>query len=217
MGQKKPTKQARILIVDDHPAVRQALALRLNRQPHFLICGEAADADEALRLIADTGPDVAVVDVSLLTCNGIDLVKQITDMNDHICILVWSMHSELIYAERALRAGALGFITKDHATDHIVEAIRTLLAGNVWLSEALAERMFQRTASSARGELLQALSGREFEVFRMIGAGIRTTAIAQRLGVTVKTLETYERRIQRKLNLADKAKLAHFAVRWVLA
>jgi DNA-binding NarL/FixJ family response regulator len=217
---KKPENRARVLIVDDHPAVREALALRIGRQRDLKVCGEAADMSEALRLIADTEPDVAVVDISLKTGTGIDLIKRIKDRNDHIRILVWSMHSESLYAERALHAGALGYINKDQATDRIVEAIRRVLAGKVWLSEAMTDRMLQQTVGTARGEVtrspLQPLTDRELEVFRLIGAGVKTVQIAERLHLSVKTVETYRDRIRQKLNLADGTKLAHYATQWVL-
>jgi DNA-binding NarL/FixJ family response regulator len=141
MPQRKANKRARVLIVDDHPPVRDALAFRISRQTDLEVCGEAADMNEALRLLATCRPDVAVVDISLKSSNGIDLIKRIKDRNEHIRILVWSQHSESLYAERALRAGALGYINKDQATHKIVDAIRRVLAGKVWLSEAAAERM----------------------------------------------------------------------------
>ena len=147
---KASNPASRILIVDDHPAVREALALRISRQPDLEVCGEAADMSEALRLVASTKPDVAVVDISLKSGNGIDLIKRIIDRNKRIRILVWSMHGESLYAERALRAGALGYINKDQATDTIVEAIRRVLAGKVWLSEATAQRMLQRERRAGR-------------------------------------------------------------------
>ena len=135
MRRKKPDNRTRVVIVDDHQTVREALALRIGRESDLKVCGEAADINEALRLIADTEPEVAVVGISLTTPNGIDLIKRIKSHNDHVRILVWSMHSESVYAERALRAGALGYINKDQETDRIVEAIRRVLAGKVWLSE----------------------------------------------------------------------------------
>jgi DNA-binding NarL/FixJ family response regulator len=209
-----------VLIVDDHPAVREALGLRIGRQPDLEICGEAADMGEALRLLADTNPDVAVVDISLKTGNGLDLIKRIKDRNDHVRILVWSMHGEALYAERALRAGALGYVNKDQATDRIVEAIRRVLAGKVWLSEATAERLLHRAVGTAREEVtrspVQALADRELEVFRLIGEGVRTSEIAERLHLSVKTVETYRGRIRRKLDLSDGTKLAHYATQWVL-
>src|SRR5476649_1360922 len=141
MKRNQTIKRARILIVDDHPAVREALASRIGRQPDLEVCGEAADMNEALRLVAETQPDVAVVDISLKTGCGIDLIKRIKDRNDTVRILVWTTHNESLYAERALRAGALGYITKDQATDKIVEGIRRVLGGKVYLSDAMVETM----------------------------------------------------------------------------
>src|SRR5437899_1901145 len=141
MKRKQTVKRARILIVDDHPAVREALASRINRQPDLEVCGEAADVCKAMRLVADTKPDLAVVDISLKTDSGIDLIKRIKDRNDTVRVLVWSMHSESLYAGRALRAGARGYINKDQATDKIVEAIRRVLEGKVYLSDTMAEKM----------------------------------------------------------------------------
>jgi DNA-binding NarL/FixJ family response regulator len=220
MRRTKTNKLSRVLIVDDHPAVREALALRIGRQPDLEVCGEAADMSDALRLVTDTRPDVAVVDISLKTGNGIDLIKRIKDRNDRIRMLVWSMHSESLYAERALRAGALGYINKDQATDRIIEAIRRVLEGKVWLSETLAERMLQRAVGGQRQEIMRSpldvLADRELEVFRLIGEGVKTTDIAERLHLSVKTIETYRDRIRQKLNLSDGTKLAHYAVHWVL-
>jgi DNA-binding NarL/FixJ family response regulator len=220
MRRSKTRKRSRILIVDDHPAVREALAIRIGRQRDLEVCGEAADMSEALRLVADTKPDVAVVDISLKTGNGIDLIKRIKDRNHHIRILVWSMHSESLYTERVLRAGALGYINKDQATDRIVEAIRRVLAGKVWLSDAMAERMLQRAVGDGREIVtrspLDALADRELEVFRLIGEGVKTADIAERLHLSVKTVETYRDRIRQKLDLSDGTTLARYATQWVL-
>jgi DNA-binding NarL/FixJ family response regulator len=220
MSRKKPIKRARVLIVDDHPAVREALAWRIGRQSDLKVCGEAADMSEALRLLADTNPDVAVVDISLKASNGIDLIKRIKDRNAHVRILVWSMHSEALYAERALRAGALGYVNKDQATDRIVEATRRVLEGKVYLSEAMSERLLQRAVGGARAEVtrwpLEVLADRELEVFRLIGAGVKTADIAERLHLSVKTVETYRDRIRKKLDLSDGTQLAHYATQWAL-
>jgi DNA-binding NarL/FixJ family response regulator len=220
MRRNKNKKRSRILIVDDHPAVREALALRIGRQSDLEVCGEAADLGEALRLVAETEPDVAVIDITLKTANGIDLIKRIRDRNDHVRILVWSMHSEALYAERALRAGALGYVNKDQATDRIVEAIRRVLAGKVYLSEAMADRMLHRAVGRAREEVtpspLDVLADRELEVFRLIGEGVKTAEIAERLHLSIKTIETYRDRIRQKLDLSDGTKLAHYATQWVL-
>jgi DNA-binding NarL/FixJ family response regulator len=216
----KSQHRARVLIVDDHPAVREALATRIGRQSDLEVCGEAADMSDALRLVADTDPDVAVVDISLKTGCGIDLIKRIKDRNDTVRMLVWSTHSESLYAERALKAGALGYINKDQATNTIVEAIRRVREGKVYLSDAMVETMLHRTVGGGRGEVtrspLDALADRELEVFRLIGQGVKTAEIAERLHLSVKTIETYRDRIRAKLDLSDGTALAHYATNWML-
>jgi len=220
MKRQQTERRARILIVDDHPAVREALASRIGRQPDLEVCGEAADMSEALRLVADTQPDMAVVDISLKTGSGIDLIKRIKDRDAGVRMLVWSMHSESLYAERALRAGALGYINKDQATDQIVEAIRRVLDGKVYLSDAMAEKMLHRAVGGDREEVrhspLDALADRELEVFLLIGQAVKTAEIAERLHLSVKTVETYRDRIRQKLDLSDGTELAHYATQWVL-
>jgi DNA-binding NarL/FixJ family response regulator len=220
MPKNKARKRARVLIVDDHPAVREALALRIGRQPDLAVCGEAADIADALRLAASTRPDVAVVDLSLKTGSGIELIKRLRDHDDNLRILVWSMHSESFYAKRALRAGALGYISKDQATEKIVDAIRRVLEGKVWLSESMAEAILQRTVGATRQDItrtpLDALADRELEVFRLIGEGVKTKQIAERLRLSVKTVETYRDRIRQKLDVGDGTELAHVATQWVL-
>ncbi len=220
MSETKVKPRARVLIVDDHPAVREALASRIGRQPDLEVCGEAADISEALHLLAATQPDVAVVDISLKAGNGIDLIKRIKDRNAQVRILVWSMHSESLFAERALRAGALGYITKDQATEQIVEALRRVGEGKVWLSEAMAEKLLQRAVGTVRlidsASPVEALSDRELEVFRLIGEGRKTAEIADRLHLSIKTVETYRDRIRQKLNLEDGTRLARYATQWVL-
>ena len=220
MSRNNSKKRAKVLIVDDHPAVREALAMRIGRQSDLEVCGEAADLSEALSLVADTQPDVAVIDISLKTGCGIDLIKRIKDRDDTVRMLVWSTHSESLYAERALRAGALGYINKDQATDKIVEAIRRVLEGKVYLSDAMAEKMLRRAVGEGREIVtrspLDALADRELEVFRLIGQGGKTAEIAERLHLSVKTVETYRDRIRQKLDLSDGTKLAHYATQWVL-
>jgi len=220
MPRKSSKKRARVLIVDDHPAVRQALAMLIGQQSDLEVCGEAADLSEALRLVAATQPDVAVIDISLKTGCGIDLIQRIKDRRGTVRMLVWSTHSESLYAERALRAGALGYVNKDQATDKIVEGIRRVLEGKVYLSDAMVETMLQRTVGDASKESirspLDALANRELEVFRLIGQGVKTAAIAERLHLSVKTIETYRERIREKLDLSDGTELAHYATQWML-
>ena len=215
---KKPG--ARILIVDDHPAVREALTIRIAAQPDLEVCGEAADANEALRIAAATDPDVAVIDIALKPGNGIDLIKRLKARDDKFRAIVWSMFSEDFYAERALRAGAMGYINKGQATGKIIEAIRHVLAGNVYLSAAMTEKLLKRVVGPAGRDPgrspVAALSDRELDVFRMIGQGLKTQEIAAQLHLSVKTVETYRDRIREKLDLKDGTELTRRAVQWVL-
>lgn len=220
MKRNQAKKRVRILVVDDHPAVREALVSRIDRQPDMEVCGEAADINEALKLVAGARPDAAVVDITLKTGNGIDLIKRIKDRKQGIGLLVWSMHSESLYAERALRAGALGYINKDQATTQIIEAIRQVLAGKVYLSPQMTEKLLHRTVGSRGAALdrspVDILSDRELEVLRQIGQGVKTTEIAKRLHVSVGTIWTYRDRIREKLDISDGTKLVHYATQWAL-
>ncbi len=220
MKRNKTQKRAKVLIVDDHPAVRDSLALRIGTQPDMEVCGEAADVSEALRLVAATQPDVAVVDISLKTGNGIDLIKRIKDRNDTIRMVVWSMHSESLYAERAIRAGAMGYVNKDQGSGIVIDAIRRVLEGKTYLSEAMVEKVVRRTVGGDDTKTarlpVDVLADRELEVFQLIGQGVRTADIAQRMHLSVSTVETYRARIRQKLDLPDGTGLVHFATQWVL-
>lgn len=175
-------ERVKVLIVDDHPAIREALTIRIGRTPDLAVCGEADDFAGALRLVAAEQPRVAIIDISLKSGDGIDLIKHIHARDKEICLLVWSMHSESLYAERALRAGAHGYITKEQATDQIIDAVRQVLHGKVYLSPAMTEKIVRRTAEagaeSKEANPLELLSDRELEVFRRIGRGQKTRAIA---------------------------------------
>lgn len=211
---------AKVLIVDDHPAVREALAIRIAQTPDLRICGEAADIAEALQLIESTQPDVAVIDITLKSGDGIDLIKRIKARGEKIRLLVWSMHSESLYAERALRAGALGYITKEQATDRIVETIRQVLAGKVFLSPAMSEQMLHRAVGEREQSVgrspVNTLADRELQVFRLLGQAVNTLEIAKRLHLSVKTIETYRNRIRQKLELSNAAELVRHATKWVM-
>lgn len=210
---------ARVLIVDDHPAVREALALRISRHADLLVCGEAAELTEAMQLVSETKPDVAVIDIGLKVGNGLDLIKRLKARGESVRMLVWSMYQESLYAERVLQAGALGYITKDQATDQIVIAIRRVLEGKIYLSEAMTEKLLTRIhdgktlGPSSRPE--ECLSDREFEVFQLIGKGLETPEIATQLDVSPKTIETYRFRMKDKLHISDSKELYRRALRWV--
>jgi DNA-binding NarL/FixJ family response regulator len=221
---KKPETAAarsRILIVDDHPAVREALALRISRTTDLEVCGEAEEASTATRLSAALKPDVVIIDLTLKDGgDGIELIKRINARNPATRMLVWSMHSESVYAQRALRAGASGYITKEQATERIVEAIREVLAGKVYLSQNMTENVLRgavgKKTKTAAPLGVDSLSDRELEVFRQIGRGAKTKQIAASLHLSVKTIETYRIRIREKLGLKTGAELSHHAILWSL-
>lgn len=211
---------ARVLIVDDHPAVREALAIRLAGEADLKVCGEAANLAEALRVAAATNPDVAVIDLALKSGNGLDLIKRLKATHPELRMIVWSMYSEDLYAERALRAGARGYLNKEQATPKIIEAIRHVLEGKVYLSPAMTAKLLERAVGPAGPDsgrsAIESLSDRELDVFRLIGQGVKTADIAEQLHLSVKTVETYRDRIRQKLELSDGTQLAQYATQWVL-
>src|ERR1043166_8754343 len=212
------TSNVKILIVDDHPVMREALAHRISQQPGWTICGEAEDVMSALNLYARTKPDVVVTDVSLKKSDGIDLIKRIKAHDSLARILVWSMHGEEFFAERAVRAGAAGYITKEQSTAQIIDAIQCVLSGKVYLSPELREQLLSRITDVLKKPAqhpVELLTDRELEVFRLIGEGIKTHDIATRLHLSVKTVETHRDRIKKKLNLKDATELIRTAVLWL--
>jgi DNA-binding NarL/FixJ family response regulator len=224
MPRKKPAEMnrpiCRVLIVDDHPAVRDALALRIAEELDLKVCGEAADYAEAIRVAAETHPTIAVIDIGLKSGSGIDLIKRLKEKQAGLLMVVWSMYSEKLYAERALRAGARGYINKQEATGKIVDAIRTVLDGKIYLSSEMTEKLLLEHVGPIGKEPshlpAEVLSNRELDVFRLIGQGLATAEIAEQLHLSVKTVETYRDRIRQKLDLKGGAEMAHFATRWVL-
>ena len=219
-GTTRPANSpAKVAIVDDHPMVREGLTARISRYADLEICGEAADVAEAIDLVQRTDPDLVIVDISLKSGNGIDLIKQIKSQNERVKMLVSSMHDESLYAERALRAGAMGYINKQEMPEKLIEAIRHVLAGKVYLSPQMAERMLNRSlgrGGPAESSPLQKLSDRELEVFELIGQGLSTRAIANQLSRSVHTIETHREKIKVKLNLTSGAELQQRAVQWML-
>jgi DNA-binding NarL/FixJ family response regulator len=209
----------RILIVDDHPATREGLALRISTRSDFEVCGEAADMGEALKVLAATQPDVAVVDIQLKTGDGLELVKRIKDRDETVRILVWSVYPDKLYAERALKAGALGYINKEHSTGRIVEAILRVRDGKVYLCDEMADCLLSHAVGGTRDlreSPIESLSDRELEVFRLIGQGLTACQLAERLHLSRHTIDTHRQRIKTKLNLANAAELTQAATRWVL-
>ncbi len=210
---------AKVLIVDDHPAVREGLAVRISSQPDLEVCGEAEDVAAALKLIDITRPDVVVVDIQLKTGNGLDLIERIRAHDKSIRILAWSMYPDALYAQRALHAGALGYINKENTTARIVDAIRRVHDGKIYLCEQTAEQLLGQTIGGAKHLKAlgtESLSDRELEVFRLISQGLSVSQIAQRLHRSNHTVEAHRQAIKRKLNLKTATELTRAAMQWML-
>ena len=212
-------KKYRVYVVDDHPIVRQGLGLMINREADMVVCGEAEEAHSALQALTTLQPDVMIVDISLIGPDGIELVKAIRARNVSLPILMLSMHDESTYAERAIRAGANGYIMKQEATEKVLVAIRRILNGGVYLSDRIAGKMLQqyvRGAATEKHSPMADLSDRELEVFRLIGDGHATRQIAEELHISVKTVETYQAHIKEKLSLRNARELMQHAIEWNL-
>ena len=211
--------KARVLLVDDHPILRKGLAQMINMEQDLTVCGEAEEAGKAFELVGTLQPDVAVVDISLKTGNGIELVKNVKARYPELPILVLSMHDESLYAERALRAGSLGYIMKEEATEQVLVAIRRVLKGEIFLSEKMKSRMLQQLTTGGRNKVvvspIENLTDRELEVFRLIGEGRSTRQIAGELHLSVRTVEAYREYIKSKLNLRNATELVQHAFHWV--
>jgi len=212
------TRKKRILVVDDHPIVRQGLSQLINQEEDLTVCGAAKDASSALEAIAGSQPDLLIVDVSLEGPDGLDLLKTVRLRDPALPVLVLSMHDESLYAERALRAGARGYIMKQAATEGLLGAIRRILGGDIYVSDRVASRMLQQftgRATPTERSPVEGLSDRELEVFRMIGQGHGTREIADLLHLSVKTVESYQAHIKEKMSLKNSRELVQHAVRWV--
>ena len=209
--------KTKVLIVDDHPIIRQGLAELINHEPDLIVCGHSEDAPDALGKIKETEPDMVIVDISLKETSGMDLTKDIKAQYPNLPVLALSMHDESLYAERMLRAGARGYIMKAEATENVVTAIRKILSGQIYVSDKMAAKMVRKLVGGspdAGASAIERLSDRELEVFRMIGQGYGTRQIAERLHLSIKTIETYREHIKEKLNLADASELLQYAIQW---
>jgi DNA-binding NarL/FixJ family response regulator len=208
--------KTKILLVDDHPLVREWLTNLINEEPDFEVCGQAGDAREALDLMGKLSPRIAVVDISLDGGSGLELIKDIKAQHPKIDALVLSMHDEALYAERAMRAGAAGYIMKREATSKVLDALRAVLAGGLYFSNAVNALLAQKLVQGAAGKPtpIEILSDRELEVFQLLGRGYNTRQISEQMKVSFKTVQAYCARIKEKLNLANINELIFHAVRW---
>jgi DNA-binding NarL/FixJ family response regulator len=212
------TKKCRVLLVDDHPIVRQGLALLIDREPDLTVCGEADSAPSVFHAITTLRPDLVILDISLSGPDGLDVLKEIRMKTSSLPVLILSMHDESIYAQRAIRAGANGYIMKQEATDKVLVAIRRILQGEVYLSDRLTSAMLQQyvRGESAKKSPLVNLTDRELEVFRLIGEGRGTRRIAEELHLSVKTIESYQAHIKEKLALRNARELVQHAIEWTM-
>lgn len=212
-------KKCRVLLVDDHPIVRQGLGLLIDREPDLSVCGEADSAHSAFHAITTLRPDLVVLDISLSGPDGLEVLKEIRMKTSSLPVLILSMHDESIYAERAMRAGANGYIMKQEATEKVLVAIRRILQGEMYLSDRLTSTMLQqyvRGAGTPKKSPLVNLTDRELEVFRLIGEGHGTRQIAEELHLSVKTIESYQAHIKEKLALRNARELLQHAIEWTM-
>jgi DNA-binding NarL/FixJ family response regulator len=212
-----PSKKKQIFIVDDHAMFRDGLRQLIDREADLTVCGDAADVTEALKGISKSEPDLVIVDISLSGKSGIDLIKAIKDKDEDLPVLVVSMHEETLYAERALRAGAMGYVMKQESAKVVKTAIRKLLAGDMHLSEKMANSViskFMHGADELPPSPLEKLSDRELEVFRMLGLGKAVRQIAEEMSVTIPTINSFRNRIKEKLQLNSSTEVMLHAIHW---
>jgi DNA-binding NarL/FixJ family response regulator len=219
-GGRATNQKARIFLVDDHPMMRQGLAALINKEPDLEVCGEADGADDTLGHLEAANPHLLIADLSLQDGNGIDLIKDIRIRHPAVKVVVSSMHDEMLFAERVLRAGALGYISKAQPPKEVLQAIRQVLQGKIFVSKEVAGRLSQKrggqTAVKTPESPMAKLSNRELTIFELIGQGMTTRDIAGKLFLSIKTVETHREHIKTKLNLANAVDLVHHALCWQL-
>ncbi len=217
---KASRRSGRVLIVDDHPVVRHGLAGLINASGELEVVGEASSSTEALQNLDQTNPDLIVIDLTLDEGSGIELIKQIKSRKPGIRMLVHSMHDERLFAERALRAGAMGYLNKADSAEHIVDALRQVMRGRVYLSTAMSNLVLNRVVRGQEEKVesspVERLSDRELEVFTLMGRGLTTRQIAKKLHLSPKTIETHREHIKDKLNISNNNQLVRHSVQWVL-
>ena len=214
---KTNEKKTQVLVVDDHPVIRNGLTTIINHEQGMNVCGEAEDAHQALKAVTELKPDIVVADISLKNSDGLELTKNIKARHPRLPVVILSVHDEFIYAERALLAGAKAYLMKDSLSENIVKAVRAVLKGEIFVSDTISKKFLHKIAGDKAGTAktpIENLSDREFEVFRLIGEGLKASQIAKQLHLSTKTIETYRLRLKEKLNLADAAELLRYSIKW---
>jgi DNA-binding NarL/FixJ family response regulator len=210
-------RRSRVFIVDDHPLVREGLSNLINGQDDLIVCGEAKDSAQAINGVAKARPDVALIDISLENESGLELVKQLKSQFPQVALIILSMHDEALYAERALRAGARGYVMKHETSKSVLASIRRVLGGGVYVSERIVNRMARRLTSSREpvaSSPVERLSDRELEIFRLLGQGRTTSQIAGDLNLSLKTVQAYCARAKEKFGVTSLTELLRAAIRW---
>lgn len=215
-NRRATTLRRRVFLLDDHPLTRHGMAQLIDQQPDLVVCGEAGNAEQALQLVAAKRPELVLADVTLPGKPGLEFIKDLTTLQPEVLILVVSMHDESLYAERALRAGARGYLMKSAGGEELIKAIRHVFAGQVYLSTNLSAKILNSLSGARQSSpgVLNVLSDREFEVFQLIGEGLTTSEIGSRLHISGKTVETHRLHIRDKLGLKNPPELTKYAVRW---
>jgi DNA-binding NarL/FixJ family response regulator len=215
---KPAAKGARVLIVDDHPMTRAGLVHLINHQPDLRVCGEAENAGQALDAVKASKPDLVLADITLPGKSGLELIKDIKAMRSELPVLVVSMHDESLYADRVLRAGARGYITKHEGGEKLMRAIRHVLGGKIYVSERISAHIleiFSGGQAAPERSSIEQLSDREFQVFELIGEGLSAREIARRLHLSPKTVDAHRANIKEKLNIKVSSELISYAARWI--
>lgn len=216
---KQHAGKKKVFVIDDHPIVRERVAELINQESDLIVCGEAEEAVQAVKQVAAAAPDIAIVDITLKDTYGIELIKQLKELHPKLPILVLSMHDESVYGERALRAGAKGYLTKQEASKKIIDAIRRILRGEIYVSDKLAGALVRKVAggnTEGGGTLIDVLTDRELEVFQLLGQGLTVRQVAERLFVSAKTVEAHREHIKQKLNFKTSSELLRFAIQYTL-
>ncbi len=219
MQRSRTSKESvkRVVLIDDHPIMRHGLAQLVRGEAGLDVCGEAGSAREGLEVVGRLKPDLAIIDLTLPDKNGLELVKDIRAMHPATQCLVLSMHDEALYGERSLRAGARGYVMKEEAADHLINAIQKVLGGGLYVSETLNARMLEQVTGSARARTtgMDSLTDRELEILALVGKGVATKNIATQLSISARTVEAHRSHIKEKLGITDGAALVRYAVQWV--
>lgn len=206
-----------LFIIDDHAVVREGLAMVINQEPDMEVCGSADDGPVALQKLFDIKPDIIIVDLSLTTSDGLEVIKSVKARYDDMLILVLSMREEMVFAERCIRAGASGYVMKSEKPSIIIEALRKILAGKIYFSERMTEYVLNKAMNLKNcndKDVVEALTDREFQVFQMVGNGLTTKQIAEKLNLSVKTIDAFRESMKHKLGLKNASELAQYAIKW---